>query len=76
MMKAIVRYYELAQRIIADSRKGDGINFAFLKSQTGAQLNRLKLMKFQDPRADEKQLAEFFSNLVEEITTAFENLVK
>jgi len=46
-----------------------------LKSQTGVQLNKLKQMKFQDPRVDKKQLVEIFANLVDEITTVFKNLM-
>uniref|UniRef100_A0A1J3D9W2 H(+)-transporting two-sector ATPase n=2 Tax=Noccaea caerulescens TaxID=107243 RepID=A0A1J3D9W2_NOCCA len=76
MMKAIVRYYELAQRAIVEtSKRPDRINFAFLKSQTGVQLNKLKQMKFQDPKVDRKQLTEIFNNLVDEITTVFKNLM-
>ena len=76
MMKAIVRYYELAQRaIIETAKRADRINFAFLKSQTGVQLNKLKQMKFQDPKVDRKQLTEIFNNLVDEITTVFKNLM-
>lgn len=46
-----------------------------MKSQTGVQLNKLKQMKFQDPRVDKKQLVEIFANLVDEITTVFKNLM-
>ena len=74
MMKAIVRYYELAQRaIIETAKRPDRINYAFLKSQTGTQLNKLKQMKFQDPRVDKKQLVESFVNLVDESKTVFKN---
>jgi len=57
MMKAIVRYYELAQRAIVEtSKRPDRINFAFLKTQTSKQLNKLKEMKFQDPKVDRKEM--------------------
>jgi hypothetical protein len=56
-MKAIVRYYELAQRAIVEtSKRPDRINFAFLKTQTSKQLNKLKEMKFQDPKVDRKEM--------------------
>ncbi len=75
-MKAIVRYYELAQRAIVETAKRpDRINFAFLKSQTATQLNSLKQMKFQDPKVDRKELVEIFANLVDQITTVFKNLM-
>lgn len=76
MMKAIVRYYELAQRAIVETAKRpDRINFAFLKSQTATQLNKLKQMKFQSPKVDKKELVEVFANLVDEITSVFKNLM-
>jgi len=57
MMKAIVSYYELAKKVImetATAKRSDSINFASLKSQTSTQLNKLKQMKFQNPRVDRK----------------------
>ena len=76
MMKAIVRYYELAQKAIVEtSKRPDRINFAFLKSQTAPQLNKLKNMKFQDPKVDRKELVEIYANLVDEIVTVFKNMM-
>lgn len=76
MMKAIVRYYELARRAIEETAKRpDRINFAFLKSQTAPQLTKLKNMKFQNPKVDRKELVEVFANLVDEIGTVFKNLM-
>mgnify|MGYP000880052805 CR=1 FL=1 len=75
MMKAIVRYYEYAHRAITETKGQDRINFAFLKSQTATQLTKLKNMKFQDPKVDRKEMVEVFANLVDEITTVFNNLM-
>jgi vacuolar-type H+-ATPase catalytic subunit A/Vma1 len=76
MMKAIVTYYDLAHKAIEETAKRqDRINFAFLKSQTAPQLHKLKQMKFQDPKVDKRQLTEIFSNLCDEITTVFKNLM-
>ena len=62
MMKAIVRYYDLAQNAIVEtSKRADRITYTFLKSQTATQLNKLKQMKFQDPKVDKKQLVLFFN---------------
>jgi len=50
-MKCIVHYYELAKKAIFEtSKKSDRINYAFLKVQTSAQMNKLKQMKFQNPK--------------------------
>ena len=65
-MKCIVRYYEYALKaIIETSKRADRINYAFLKSQTSTQLNKLKNMKFQDPKVDKKELTEIFANLAD-----------
>lgn len=66
MMKAIVRYYELAQKAIEETAKrADRISYAFLKQHTGTQLTKLKNMKFQNPKVDRKELVEVFANLVD-----------
>lgn len=75
-MRAIVMYYELAHKAIEDTAKrADRISFALLKQQTHVQLNKLKNMKFQNPKVDRKELVEIFANLTEEITTVFKNLM-
>ena len=76
MMKAIVKYYEQAQKaIIGTAKRPDRINFAFLKSQTATHLNKLKQMKFQKPNIDSKQMVQIFASLVDEIGTVFKNLM-
>lgn len=76
MMRCIIHYFELAQRAIVEtSKRADRINFAFLKSQTATQLNKLRQMKFQDPKVDKKEMTAVFVNLTDEISTVFKNLV-
>lgn len=75
-MRCIIHYFELAQRAIVEtSKRADRINFAFLKSQTATQLNKLRQMKFQDPKVDKKEMTAVFVNLTDEISTVFKNLV-
>ena len=60
-MKCIVLYYEMAKKcIIETSKRPDRINYAFLKSQTGAQLNKLSKMKFQKPSLSKPELKAYF----------------
>ena len=50
-MKCIVHYFELGMKAIKEpSKKEDKISYALLKYQTIAQANKLKQMKFQDPK--------------------------
>jgi hypothetical protein len=46
-----------------------------LKNQTIAQANKLKQMKFQDPKQSKQELQAFFSEFVDEISTAFKKLM-
>lgn len=46
-----------------------------MKNQTIAQANKLKQMKFQDPKQSKQELQAFFSEFVDEISTAFKKLM-
>ena len=70
MMKAIVRYYELAHKAIEETAKrADRISYALLKQQTATQLTKLKNMKFQSPKVDRKELIEVYATLVAAISS-------
>lgn len=76
MMKCIVHYYEMGIKAIREpSKKEDKISYALLKNQTIAQANKLKQMKFQDPKQTKQELQAFFSEFSDEITTAFKKLM-
>lgn len=76
MMKCIVLYYEMAKKaIIETSKRPDRINYAFLKSQTSAQLNKLSKMKFQKPSLSKQELKAYFVDFSDEITNAFKKLM-
>ena len=75
MMKCIVHYYENGLRAIKEpSKKEDRISFALLKNQTSAQFNKLKEMKFENPKQSKQELKAYFERFTEEIDTAFKNL--
>lgn len=74
-MKCIVHYYENGLRAIKEpSKKEDRISFALLKNQTSAQFNKLKDMKFENPKQSKQEIKAYFERFVEEIDTAFKNL--
>lgn len=75
MMKCIVHYYENGLKAIKEpSKKEDRISFALLKNQTSAQFNKLKDMKFENPKQSKQEIKAYFEKFVEEIDTAFKNL--
>lgn len=75
MMKCIVHYYENGLRAIKEpSKKEDRISFALLKNQTSAQFNKLKEMKFENPKQSKQELKAYFERFTEEIDNAFKNL--
>jgi V-type H+-transporting ATPase subunit A len=45
-----------------------------LKNQTSAQFNKLKEMKFENPKQSKQELKAYFERFTEEIDTAFKNL--
>lgn len=74
-MKCIVHYYENGLKAIKEpSKKEDRISFALLKNQTSAQFNKLKDMKFENPKQSKQELKAYFERFVDEIDTAFKNL--
>jgi len=76
MMKCIVHYYELAKKAIYETAKRpDRINYAFLKSQTSAQMNKLKQMKFEDPKGSRQEIQGYFTDFIDEINNAFKKLM-
>ncbi len=65
-MKCIVLYYELAKKAIFETAKRpDRINYAFLKSQTSAQMNKLKQMKFENPKQSRNELGAYFAEFID-----------
>jgi V-type H+-transporting ATPase subunit A len=76
MMKCIVHYFELAKKAIYETAKRpDRINYAFLKSQTSAQMNKLKQMKFEDPKGSRQEIQGYFTDFIDEINNAFKKLM-
>ena len=76
MMRCIIQYYEQGLKAINErSKKEDKISYALLKNQTGAQMAKLKKMKFEDPRGSKQELQGYFNEFAEEITSSFKNLM-
>lgn len=76
MMKCIVTYFELAKKaIVQTSKRADRINYAFLKSQTSAQMNKLKQMKFENPKQTRQEINAYFQEFIDEINNAFKKLM-
>lgn len=66
MMRCIVHYFEMGMKAIKEpSKKEDKISYALLKNQTIAQANKLKQMKFQDPRQSKQELQAYFSEFAD-----------
>lgn len=75
-MRCIIHYYEQGLKAINErSKKEDKISYALLKNQTGAQMAKLKKMKFEDPRGSKQELQGYFTDFVDEISSSFKNLL-
>jgi len=76
MMKAIVRYYELAQKAIVEtSKRADRISHDLLKNQTKVQIDKLKSTNRVNPKLDKKEIVQHYADLCDEISTVFKNMM-
>lgn len=76
MMRAIVRFFENAKRIIGDSIKSERkISWAIINNTIEKQLLELSQMKFKDPKLPREEMQKYFDNLNEEIDNEFRKLL-
>ena len=76
MMKCIVRFFEHAKRVIAESVKSERkISWAIIQNSLEKQFLELSQMKFQLPNQPKEKLEEYFNALLEEIDTEFRKIM-
>merc|ERR1712032_1460711 len=76
MMKCIVAYHELAQKVINESSGDTKINWAVVFSHTKDVFKKLTDMKFEMPRQAEEHYKKVFVALSDEVSAAFRNLAE
>jgi len=74
MLRCIVHFYTLSQKVIADSPPDARVTWAQIKTTMNPVLQKIIQMKFQLPKQPEDQLRGFFQGLYEEIEHAFQTL--
>jgi V-type H+-transporting ATPase subunit A len=76
MMKAIVRFFENAKRIINDSSKSERkISWAIIQNSIEKLFLELSQMKFKDPKIPQADMVSYFEVLVEDIDNEFRKLL-
>merc|ERR1712032_195215 len=76
MMKCIVAYHELAQKVINESSGDTKINWAVVFSHTKDVFKKLTDMKFELPRQSEEHFKKVYGEMNDEIMAAFRNLAE
>ncbi len=75
-MKCIVRFFENAKRVVAESLKSEKkISWALIQNSLEKQFLELSQMKFQIPTQPPAEMNEYFMNLCEEIDSEFRKLM-
>jgi len=75
MMRCIIHYFKLAKKAIVETSKTPNkIMYAYLANQTKPQFDKLKKMKFENPRKSKKEHMAYFEEFVSEIDNSFRKL--
>ncbi|GLE03228.1 hypothetical protein PINS_up012107 [Pythium insidiosum] len=74
MLRAIILFHDLSQKVIADSPPDAKVTWAQIKTTLNPVLQKIIQTKFQLPKQPEDQLKAFFSSLDEEIEQSFQQL--
>jgi len=76
MMKCIVKFFESSKRVINESLKSDRkISWAIIQNSLEKQFLELSQMKFKDPMTPQKEMDDYFNELVEQIDSEFRKLI-
>lgn len=74
MLRSIILFYNLSQKVIADSPPDARVTWAQIKTSMNPVLQKIIQTKFQLPKQPEEQMKAFFAGLNEEIEQAFQTL--
>jgi len=75
-LRAIIHFYNNAQRVVADSPADNKITWAQIKNALNPTIQKIIQLKFEIPTQSEEVYQKLFDNLVEEIDQGFQNLVE
>merc|ERR1711865_505120 len=74
MLSAIVNFYDLCQKAIADSPADAKLTYAHIKTALAPTIQKVIDAKYVDPKESTDKILEFYSNLNDELTREFQNL--
>merc|ERR1712238_232339 len=74
MLSAIVNFYDLCQKAIADSPADAKLTYAHIKTALAPTIQKVIDAKYVDPKESTDKILEFYSNLNDELNREFQNL--
>jgi len=75
MMRAIVTFHDLAQKVIRDSPQDNKISWAVIATKLQDQLIQLSRMKDAvSPKSSEEEIRNYYDSLIDEISSGFRAL--
>mmetsp|Transcript_28265 Transcript_28265/g.91127 ORF Transcript_28265/g.91127 Transcript_28265/m.91127 type:complete len:620 (+) Transcript_28265:81-1940(+) len=75
MLKAIVTFYDNAQKAIADSPPDAKVTWAIIKTTLAPTIQKVVDTKFVDPKDHPSKIVDFYNNLAKDIDDAFTALL-
>ncbi|EER15787.1 vacuolar ATP synthase subunit A, putative [Perkinsus marinus ATCC 50983] len=75
MMKCICHFYDAAQKCLSENHGDKVIGWSQISTACKDVIVAITNMKFEMPQHSEEDFADFFANLVNQIDTAFQNLL-
>lgn len=79
MLRCMIHFHDCAQKAIADSAAEDGdakVTWATIKATIGPLLFRVTELKFMDPKMPAEPMEKVFTELCDEISSAFDHLAE
>mmetsp|Transcript_10467 Transcript_10467/g.42319 ORF Transcript_10467/g.42319 Transcript_10467/m.42319 type:complete len:1048 (-) Transcript_10467:963-4106(-) len=75
MLKAIVTFYDAAQKAIADSPPDAKVTWAMIKTAQAGIIQKVIDTKFVDPKDEDSKIVEFYNILATEINESFAQML-
>src|SRR3546814_7282374 len=74
MLRAIVNFYNLSQRAIADSPSDHKITWAYIKTTMHPVVQKIINSKYLDPKTPDAEIKEYYKHLTLEIADALDRI--
>ena len=74
MLSAIINFYDMCQKAIADSPADAKLTYAHIKTALGPVMQKVVDAKYIDPKTNSTEIHKFYVDLNDELTREFQSL--